>query len=69
MKAARWTEIAAPLATHPKVRAFRQRGMIWAFEVDTDRDDFARWCFAKASRASSCCGRSGAPSISCRRTS
>ncbi len=46
-KAARWTALAAPLAAHPKVRHFRQRGMIWAFDVDTDRADFARWCFAE----------------------
>jgi adenosylmethionine-8-amino-7-oxononanoate aminotransferase len=46
-KAARWTALAAPLAAHPAVRNFRQRGMIWAFEVDTHRDDFARWCFAE----------------------
>jgi len=45
-KAARWTALAAPLAGHPRVRDFRRRGMIWAFEVDTDRPDFARWCFA-----------------------
>jgi adenosylmethionine-8-amino-7-oxononanoate aminotransferase len=47
IKAARWTALAAPLAAHPKVRHFRHRGMIWAFEVDTDRPDFARWCFAE----------------------
>jgi adenosylmethionine-8-amino-7-oxononanoate aminotransferase len=46
-KAARWTRLAAPLATHPAARDFRRRGMIWAFEVDTDRTDFARWCFAQ----------------------
>ena len=46
-RAARWTALAAPLAAHPKVRAFRHFGMIWAFEVDTDRADFARWCFAE----------------------
>ncbi len=45
-KAARWTAIAAPLATHAAVRNFRHCGMIWAFEVDTGRPDFARWCFA-----------------------
>jgi len=45
-KAVRWTTLAAPLAAHPKVRHFRQCGMIWAFEVETDRADFARWCFA-----------------------
>jgi adenosylmethionine-8-amino-7-oxononanoate aminotransferase len=46
-KAARWAALAAPLAAHPAVRNFRQRGMIWAFEVDTERADFARWCFAE----------------------
>jgi adenosylmethionine-8-amino-7-oxononanoate aminotransferase len=46
-KAARWTALAAPLASHPKVRSFRQRGMLWAFDVETDRADFARWCFAQ----------------------
>jgi len=47
LKAARWTALAAALASHPQVRNFRQRGMIWAFEVETDRADFARWCFAQ----------------------
>jgi adenosylmethionine-8-amino-7-oxononanoate aminotransferase len=47
LKAARWTALGAPLASHPKVRHFRQRGMIWAFDVETDRADFARWCFAE----------------------
>jgi len=46
-RAARWTALAAPLAAHPAVRDFRHRGMIWAFEVDTQRADFARWCFAQ----------------------
>jgi adenosylmethionine-8-amino-7-oxononanoate aminotransferase len=46
-KAERWVALAAPLAAHPKVRHFRQRGMIWGFEVDTSRGDFARWCFAE----------------------
>jgi adenosylmethionine-8-amino-7-oxononanoate aminotransferase len=46
-RAARWTALAAPLAAHPAVRDFRNRGMIWAFEVDTQRADFARWCFAQ----------------------
>ena len=46
-RSARWTALAAPLAAHPKVRNFRHRGMIWAFEVDTPRLDFARWCFAE----------------------
>jgi adenosylmethionine---8-amino-7-oxononanoate aminotransferase len=43
----RWTALAAPLAGHPKVRHFRTQGMIWAFEVETTRADFARWCFAE----------------------
>ena len=43
----RWTRLAAPLASHPKVRHFRQRGMIWAFEVECERADFPRWCFAE----------------------
>jgi adenosylmethionine---8-amino-7-oxononanoate aminotransferase len=46
-RAARWSALAAPLAAHPGVRAFRHTGMIWAFEVDTPRADFARWCFAE----------------------
>jgi adenosylmethionine-8-amino-7-oxononanoate aminotransferase len=46
-KAARWTALAAPLAAHPRTRDFRRCGMIWAFEVHTDRADFARWCFAE----------------------
>jgi len=47
-RALRWTTLAAPLATHPRIRDFRRCGMIWAFEVDTDRADFARWCFGEA---------------------
>ena len=45
-KASRWTALAASLAAHPKVRRFRQQGMIWAFDIETTRSDFARWCFA-----------------------
>jgi adenosylmethionine-8-amino-7-oxononanoate aminotransferase len=45
--AARWLALAQPLAAHAKVRHFRQRGMITAFEVETARADFARWCFAE----------------------
>jgi adenosylmethionine-8-amino-7-oxononanoate aminotransferase len=47
-RAATLTALAAPLAAHPKVRDFRHLGMIWAFEVDCARPDFARWCFAQA---------------------
>jgi adenosylmethionine---8-amino-7-oxononanoate aminotransferase len=46
-RAARWNALAAPLAAHPNVRHFRQRGMIWAFDVATGRAEFARWCFAE----------------------
>jgi adenosylmethionine-8-amino-7-oxononanoate aminotransferase len=46
--AIRWTELAAPLAAHPAVRHFRQAGMIVAFDVATERPDFARWCFSEA---------------------
>lgn len=46
-KTQRWSAQAAPLAQHPKIRNWRTRGMIHAFEVDSDRADFARWCFAR----------------------
>ncbi len=46
-RAARWRALAAPLAAHPRVRAFRQCGMIFAFDVDTGRDGFAPWCFGE----------------------
>jgi adenosylmethionine-8-amino-7-oxononanoate aminotransferase len=46
--AERWQALAGPLAGHRKVRHFRQRGMIFAFDVATDRADFARWFFAEA---------------------
>ncbi|HVE51647.1 MAG TPA: adenosylmethionine--8-amino-7-oxononanoate transaminase [Casimicrobiaceae bacterium] len=47
-KAERLTALAAPLSRHPVVNHFRHTGMIWAFDVDTTRSDFARWCFAEA---------------------
>lgn len=45
-KAALFNRIAQPLREHPKVRHFRNTGMIWAFEVETPHADFARRCFA-----------------------
>jgi adenosylmethionine-8-amino-7-oxononanoate aminotransferase len=45
LRAAELTALAQPLARHPKVRNFRHLGMIWAFEVESDRPDFSRWCF------------------------
>ena len=46
-KAARFQAIATHIASHPKVEGFRRTGMIWAFEMRTDRRTFARWCFAE----------------------
>src|ERR687892_186582 len=40
--------LAQPLAGHPRVRRFRQRGMLWAFDVESPREDFSRWFFARA---------------------
>ncbi|MGC2457535.1 MAG: adenosylmethionine--8-amino-7-oxononanoate transaminase [Gallionellaceae bacterium] len=45
-RAAYSNRIAEPLRNHPKVRNFRNTGMIWAFEVDTPHADFAQRCFA-----------------------
>ncbi len=39
---------AAGLAAHPRVKNFRNRGMIWAFEVDSDDPQFSRKVFAQA---------------------
>ncbi len=36
------------IAVHPRVRHFRNRGMIWAADVDTDMPDFNRRFFANA---------------------
>ncbi|MDE2309331.1 MAG: adenosylmethionine--8-amino-7-oxononanoate transaminase, partial [Betaproteobacteria bacterium] len=47
-KAAYFNHIAAPLREHPKVRNFRNTGMIWAFEVESLYPDFAQRCFALA---------------------
>lgn len=44
-KAAYLNKITAPLSAHPKVKNFRNCGMIWAFEVETDNCDFAAKCF------------------------
>lgn len=52
VRAARLTALLAPLAAHPRVRHFRQRGMIWAFDVALDTpaeaSAFARRCHAAA---------------------
>jgi adenosylmethionine-8-amino-7-oxononanoate aminotransferase len=44
-KAARFFEMASPLAHHPRVRDFRHLGMIWAFEVAGATPDFAARAF------------------------
>ena len=41
---------SAPLAEHPRVRHWRNRGMIWAFDVACDDPGFARQVFAAALR-------------------
>jgi len=41
-RAARLTEACAPLRSHPRVRNFRQCGMIWAFDVVDAPPGFAR---------------------------
>ncbi len=41
-KAARLTELLAPLKTHPRVRHFRHTGMIWAFDVADAPPHFSR---------------------------
>ncbi len=46
----RLTALAQPITSHRKVSHFRCLGMIWAFEVETSRPDFARWCFSEALR-------------------
>ncbi|MFH2134032.1 MAG: adenosylmethionine--8-amino-7-oxononanoate transaminase [Pseudomonadota bacterium] len=45
-KAAFLNRIAEPLRTHPRVRNFRNTGMVWAFEVDSSHTDFAQRCFS-----------------------
>jgi adenosylmethionine-8-amino-7-oxononanoate aminotransferase len=41
-KSVRITEAAHGIAQHPRVKNFRNAGMIWAFEVETSDADFAR---------------------------
>jgi adenosylmethionine-8-amino-7-oxononanoate aminotransferase len=45
-KAVLFNHLAQPLREHPKVKNFRNTGMIWAFEVDTPHADFAQRCFS-----------------------
>jgi len=48
ISAAKLDLLTRPLAAHAKVKNFRRLGMIWAFEVDSLRDDFASWFAAEA---------------------
>ena len=49
-KAQRWRSIAEPIAAHPRVRGFRQCGMIIAFEVDGAGEGFPSRFAAQALR-------------------
>jgi adenosylmethionine-8-amino-7-oxononanoate aminotransferase len=46
--AARVTAAAARIAVHPRVRHFRNTGMIWAFEAESGDASFARTFSARA---------------------
>lgn len=46
--AAALTDFASPLAEHPRVRHMRQRGMIWAADVDTADPGFGRRFYREA---------------------
>jgi adenosylmethionine-8-amino-7-oxononanoate aminotransferase len=47
-KSARITAAVHAIAQHPRVKAFRNTGMIWAFEVETANPRFAREFYARA---------------------
>ncbi|HUP30132.1 MAG TPA: adenosylmethionine--8-amino-7-oxononanoate transaminase [Usitatibacter sp.] len=47
-KAARFREIALPLAGSSRVKDFRHLGTLWAFEVPSDHPDFAQQAFRVA---------------------
>jgi adenosylmethionine-8-amino-7-oxononanoate aminotransferase len=47
-RAAKIRQAGRVIAQHPKVRHYRETGMITAFEIDTGRPDFARWFFEQA---------------------
>nr|WP_211517322.1 adenosylmethionine--8-amino-7-oxononanoate transaminase [Pseudoduganella buxea] len=49
-KAERITAALAPLRAHPRVRHFRQQGMIWAFDAEGVDKAFARRFFANATQ-------------------
>jgi adenosylmethionine-8-amino-7-oxononanoate aminotransferase len=47
-KAAYLSRAAQPIAQHPRVKHFRNTGMIWAFDVDTSDTTFARTFYRAA---------------------
>jgi len=47
-KSRRVSAASQPIARHPRVRDFRNTGMIWAFEVETQDPGFARDFFTRA---------------------
>jgi len=47
-KSARISAAVRPIAQHPRVNHFRNTGMIWAFEVETQDPQFARQFHARA---------------------
>jgi adenosylmethionine---8-amino-7-oxononanoate aminotransferase len=49
-KSAAWRRLCAPIVAHPRVRAFRQCGMIVAFDVERAVPDFAQRFAAEALR-------------------
>ncbi len=48
IKAAEINTVLMPLAQHARVKHFRQRGMIWAFDAQTDDPTFSRRFFSCA---------------------
>ncbi|MDS4019232.1 MAG: adenosylmethionine--8-amino-7-oxononanoate transaminase [Candidatus Competibacter sp.] len=48
--AKRFTALLAPLVKHPRTRNFRQCGMIWAADIDTDDPDFRPRFYRQALR-------------------
>jgi adenosylmethionine-8-amino-7-oxononanoate aminotransferase len=46
-RAAQLSAKLAALVGHPKVKDFRRLGMIWAFELNSERPALARWCFSE----------------------
>jgi adenosylmethionine---8-amino-7-oxononanoate aminotransferase len=47
LRGAALTQLLEPLANHPRVRHFRNRGMIWAFDVADAGADFSRRLFTE----------------------